>query len=41
MSSDKTRKMETIFKEMETSSKNVADVPQQLLKYFNEEEDQM
>nr|XP_033484748.1 uncharacterized protein LOC117258213 isoform X2 [Epinephelus lanceolatus] len=45
-SSDKTGKMETIFREMETSSKNVADVNVAaflplLLKYFNEEEEQM
>ncbi|XP_028440243.1 uncharacterized protein LOC114559656 [Perca flavescens] len=44
--SDKTGKMETIFREMETSSKNVADVNaagffQLLVRYFNEEEDQM
>nr|XP_055067938.1 uncharacterized protein LOC129449179 [Misgurnus anguillicaudatus] len=43
---DKTGKMETIFREMETSSKNVADVNaagflQLLVRYFNEEEDQM
>lgn len=42
-SADKTGKMETIFREMETSSKNVADVNVAvflplLLKYFNEEE---
>ncbi|KAK0147444.1 hypothetical protein N1851_012093 [Merluccius polli] len=45
-SGDKTGKMETIFREMETSSKNVADVNVAvflplLLKYFNEEEEQM
>ena len=45
-SSDKTGKMETIFREMETSIKNVADVNVAaflplLLKYFNEEEEQM
>lgn len=45
-SSDKTGKMETIFREMESSSKNVADVSaagflQLLVRYFNEEEDQM
>ncbi|CAM4720330.1 unnamed protein product [Leuciscus chuanchicus] len=44
--SDKTGKMETIFREMEASSKNVADVSaagflQLLVRYFNEEEDQM
>ena len=38
--------METIFREMETSSKNAADVNVAvflplLLKYFNEEEEQM
>ncbi|XP_053087514.1 uncharacterized protein LOC117596398 [Pangasianodon hypophthalmus] len=43
--SDKTGKMETVFREMETSSKNIADVNaagflQLLLKHFNEEEDQ-
>ncbi|XP_056455373.1 uncharacterized protein LOC130389569 [Gadus chalcogrammus] len=45
-SGDKTGKMETIFREMETSSKNVADVNVAaflplLLKYFDEEEEQM
>lgn len=45
-SGDKTGKMETIFREMETSSKNDADVNVAvflplLLKYFNEEEEQM
>ncbi|KAG7477156.1 hypothetical protein MATL_G00091140 [Megalops atlanticus] len=45
-SSDKTGKMETIFREMEASSKNIVDVNAVgflllLLKYFSEEEDQM
>ncbi|XP_073327066.1 uncharacterized protein [Pagrus major] len=45
-SADKPGKMETIFREMETSSKNAADVNVAvflplLLKYFNEEEEQM
>ncbi|XP_048852231.1 uncharacterized protein LOC125720431 [Brienomyrus brachyistius] len=45
-STDKTVKMETIFREMETSGKNIVDVnaagfPQLLLKYFNEEEEQI
>lgn len=43
---DKTERMAAIFREMETSSKNVADINVAvflplLLKYFNEEEDQM
>ncbi|XP_035768147.1 uncharacterized protein LOC102778642 [Neolamprologus brichardi] len=38
---DKTERMAAIFREMETSSKNVAVFLPLLLKYFNEEEDQM
>lgn len=45
-SNDKTKRKAAIFREMETSSKNVADVNVAgflplLLKYFNEEEEQM